>query len=74
MPVGSFEFGMGPFGTYDMAGNVAEWCVNPTTEGFTTAGASWDDLSYMFAYVGEFPGLQQLRQARIPLRLKSGRR
>lgn len=56
MPVGSFEFGMGPFGTYDMAGNVAEWCVNPTTHGFTTAGASWDDLSYMFAYVGDLPG------------------
>jgi serine/threonine protein kinase/formylglycine-generating enzyme required for sulfatase activity/predicted esterase len=55
-PVGSLEFGMSPFGAYDMAGNVAEWCANQTTEGFITAGASWDDLSYMFAYVGDFPG------------------
>ncbi|MDX2034107.1 MAG: SUMF1/EgtB/PvdO family nonheme iron enzyme [Blastocatellia bacterium] len=54
-PVGSYEFGMGPFGSHDMAGNVAEWCLNETTDGFTTAGGSWDDLAYLFGYVGELP-------------------
>jgi dienelactone hydrolase len=39
-----------------MAGNVAEWCLNETSEGFMTAGGSWGDLSYLFGYVGTFPG------------------
>src|SRR5262249_28342945 len=30
-PAGSYR-GMGPFGTYDMAGNAKEWCLNATGE------------------------------------------
>lgn len=30
-PVGKYQ-GLGPYGTYDMAGNVSEWVLNPTTE------------------------------------------
>ena len=33
-PVGKFR-GMGPWGTYDMAGNVKEWCANSSEQGDT---------------------------------------
>jgi dienelactone hydrolase len=47
-PVGQHQ-GLGPFGTYDMAGNVKEWCANPTgTQRFALGGA-WDESSYLFA-------------------------
>ena len=37
-PVGSYG-GLGPYGTYDMAGNVREWCLNAAEAHATTSAA-----------------------------------
>jgi eukaryotic-like serine/threonine-protein kinase len=56
MPVDSFEFGVSPYGCYNMAGNVAEWCLNARGDDFFIAGGSWRDPPYLFGDYGAFPG------------------
>jgi eukaryotic-like serine/threonine-protein kinase len=46
-PVGSYP-GMTPYGAYDMAGNVREWCWNESPNGRVIRGGTWDDPTYMF--------------------------
>jgi serine/threonine protein kinase/formylglycine-generating enzyme required for sulfatase activity len=56
LAVSSSEFGMSPFGAYNMAGNVSEWCLNETSQGFIAGGGAWGEPSYTFAKYGTLPG------------------
>ena len=46
-PVG-FNQGVNQYGTYDLAGNVREWCWNKTAAGRLIRGGAWNDVSYMY--------------------------
>jgi hypothetical protein len=40
--------GMSPFGSYDMAGNVREWCWNESDGMHYIMGGAWNDPTYAF--------------------------
>jgi formylglycine-generating enzyme required for sulfatase activity len=45
--VGEFA-GIGPWGTYDMAGNAREWLWNMSEDRRWVAGGAWSELPYLF--------------------------
>jgi serine/threonine protein kinase/formylglycine-generating enzyme required for sulfatase activity len=55
--VDQFEFGISPYGCYNMAGNVTEWAASRWGDNFIALGGSWGDAFYLFANYGKFPGL-----------------
>lgn len=71
MPVSSSEFGLSPFGGYNMAGNVSEWCLNESPPGFIATGGAWGDPSYTFAEYGTFPGFYSSNKRGFRLALNS---
>ena len=55
-PTTNAAFGMSAFGAYNMAGNVAEWTLNDSSDGFLATGGAWGDPTYTFSQFGGRPG------------------
>ncbi len=56
LPTTTGAFGMSAFGVFNMAGNVAEWTANDSSDGFLATGGAWGDPTYIFAQFGGRPG------------------
>ncbi len=57
-PVGSHA-GISYFGTYDMVGNVSEWCWNMSPTERLILGGAWNDVSYMSTSISQLPAFNR---------------
>lgn len=48
VPVDKYDFGISYYECYNTAGNVEEWCLNKSTDGFVYADGSYEDSNYVF--------------------------
>jgi eukaryotic-like serine/threonine-protein kinase len=53
--------GVGPFGTYDLLGNVREWALNAGPGGGWVTGGSWEDPMYSYSSVAPVALLERSR-------------
>jgi len=57
-PVNSNE-GISFFGSYDMAGNVREWCWNKSPSERIILGGAWNDESYQVVTISQMPSFNR---------------
>ena len=65
--VGEYQ-GLGAYGTFDMAGNAKEWCLNSTGSRRYILGGAWNEPSYMFTDRDAQDPFGRQPELRIPLR------